>query len=308
MANHEAQRWGGGAPAPPRSTPGRAASISTTTSPATTKPDAALSEGKRVYSRSAPLGDVTGHGLGSHEPGPIGVPCHLLAGALRRVEPSHAQRAQYNSTQQILDRRLQLRGIIRPVPINLEAVSADRPAIGGAPLVQGLVSGGHVLVAPAVDDHGGLARRRSDTLDLALAGEGANHLDAEVDRHDLRVLMMIEEHIVAVGAEARVLLEERPHSIQRRPEFLGDVVHRDAAADGRERAGAKRLDGYFVGHDSLLGARSSASVVWRSNTSSAGVTSTSTSAAAASSGSASRRAAMVRRRPTRAVRPVATVA
>src|SRR5262249_57179901 len=153
-------------------------------------------------------------------------------------------------------------------------------------------SGGHVGVALAGKGQGGPAGRRSDALDLALAGEGANHLDAEVDRHDLRVLMMIEEDIVAVGAKARVLLEERPRSIQRRPEFLGDVVHRDAAADGRERAGAKRLDGYFVGHDSLLGARSSATVVWRSNTSSAGVTSTSTSAAAASIGSSSRRAAV----------------
>src|SRR5262249_18766995 len=66
--------WGGHAPAPPRSTGGRAASITTTTSPATTTPDAALSEGKCVYSRNAPLVDVTGHGLGSHEPGPIAVP------------------------------------------------------------------------------------------------------------------------------------------------------------------------------------------------------------------------------------------
>src|SRR4029453_507299 len=72
-------------------------------------------------------------------------------------------------------------------------------------------------------------------------------------RHDLPVLMMICEYVVAVGGEAGVLLEERPHFIQRRPELPANVVHRDAAANGRERAGAKRPDGYFVGHDSLPG-------------------------------------------------------
>src|SRR5262245_20649633 len=67
--------------------------------------------------------------------------------------------------------------------------------------------------------------------------------------------MVIEEYVVAVSAEAGVLLEERPHPIQRRPEFPADVVHRDAAANGRERAGDQRFDGYFVGHDSSRAGR-----------------------------------------------------
>jgi hypothetical protein len=85
-----------------------------------------------------------------------------------------------------------------------------------------MVSGTHLLVAPAVNDHGGFARRCGDALGLVLAGEGANHL--EVDRHDLRVLMMIEGYVVAVGAKAGVLPEERPYLIQRRLEFPADVV------------------------------------------------------------------------------------
>src|SRR5262249_60810227 len=107
--------------------------------------------GNRQNDRSR---DVCGQRPGANpRPNPQLLPIPRLAQRRRLSLRWRAMtRAQYNSTQQILDRRLQLRGIIRPDPINLEAVSADRAAIGGAPLGQSLASGGQFHAEPPARD------------------------------------------------------------------------------------------------------------------------------------------------------------
>src|SRR5262249_58481630 len=79
--------WGRHAPAPPTGTGGRAASLTTTTSTATTTPDAAPREECR-YSRNAPLGHVTRHGLRSHDPGPMALPPPPLQSLAAPCSPS----------------------------------------------------------------------------------------------------------------------------------------------------------------------------------------------------------------------------
>lgn len=154
--------------------------------------------------------------------------------------------------QHILDRRLQFRRIVRPVAINFEAVHADSAFVVGAPLVQDSVRRAHLVVGSAVDDLRRLAGRRGDAGHIAGTGTGAvevaRHLDAEVDRHDFRRFVMIEEDVVSISPEAGILPQEGPHLIQGWLEFLRDATHRHALAHRCENSWPNSFDGDDVCH------------------------------------------------------------
>jgi Flp pilus assembly protein TadD len=121
-----------------------------------------------------------------------------------------------SSAQQVLDCGFQLLGIVRPVTVDFQAVGPDGPAVCGTPLMQRLMRGNKLRIGSVVDDDRGLTDWRRHAGDLALANEISHHLDAKIDRHDGRTLVMIEKDVMAVGSQSGVLAKESPYAVEGR--------------------------------------------------------------------------------------------
>src|ERR1700722_9170324 len=109
--------------------------------------------------------------------------------------------------QQVLDGRLQLARVVRPVSVDFEAEGADVPSVRCTPGVKrGMGTGQPAVLAP-VYEHGRLSCGSLDAAALASWLEAPGDLHAEVDRHRRlgTVDVLIEEDVVAVGAGPLVL-------------------------------------------------------------------------------------------------------
>src|SRR5581483_2174980 len=94
-----------------------------------------------------------------------------------------APTASGRSGQRVEDGGLELALVLLPVAIDFHAPRADVAAVVAEPAAQGGMRQGQAAVGTAVDGDGSAARGGRDRRDLAVSGELARDLDAEVDVH-----------------------------------------------------------------------------------------------------------------------------
>src|SRR5262245_13539185 len=111
------------------------------------------------------------------------------------IREAASKRRSPISPQEVLDGGLEFFGVIRPVTVDFEAVSADGPAGGGAPVLHRLMCGGDLSIGTAMDHPRRLTRRCHDTFDFSLSGERTDHLDTKIDRQRGGSVMMIKKDV-----------------------------------------------------------------------------------------------------------------
>lgn len=112
---------------------------------------------------------------------------------------------------------------------------------------------GQALVWTDVQSGRDLSRGSLGREHFARPLKRTGNLNAEIHIHGrLHVFrMVIEEDIVAVGAESGVLLQERPNLVESGAPGTGNLVDTNRPMDRREYSRGNNLDGNAGGHDAL---------------------------------------------------------
>src|SRR5215467_4035224 len=150
--------------------------------------------------------------------------------------------------QQEVDVGPRLHRVLGRIAVDFPVHPRGPPAVAGAPLLQGLVDRGHLRVVVAVVRGGGhLARRRPHHLYLAVLGEIAENLDAELDDQRPGLAVAVDKDVVP---ETHALLADgRPDDAERPANGLPQVPRRRHAPDRREPTRRGLLCAYLDGHD-----------------------------------------------------------
>src|SRR5690242_10652919 len=112
----------------------------------------------------------------------------------------------------------------------------------------------HPLVGAHVNRRRHSTGRRDGGVDFIGGFESARDFHAEIHIHRLVAArgMVIEEDVVAAGAEARLRPQKLPYFIESRLPCRCDAANRYMATDGRQLHGSNRADGNGSTHMSVV--------------------------------------------------------